>query len=280
PTRSASFRASVLNSAVWVLRGFLIVIFTSLSHFTHLAWCPKVLDQINVSYQSIINHPEVIKHLLSQSVEQLDSLRSISPNAGGLIVASSYLHALQIQSILSSQFGKESTLVSCRLDDSPELIEYFKNSQSEWIISIAMISEGTDIPRLQVCCNLTDVTTELYFRQILGRILRVTQAQSHFAYMFMLAEPKLVEYAKRLDEAIPGTYTYQKSAHLLDSIDNSTSKELPYKTSSSDNSKTSTGLHFDSLNTNTHQLGSKNQVDELVLSSFKSQILSSYLIYA
>ncbi|MGL4475768.1 MAG: hypothetical protein ACRCT7_15130, partial [Shewanella sp.] len=49
-TRSASFRASVLNSAVWVLRGFLIVIFTSLSHFTHLAWCPKVLDQITIAF--------------------------------------------------------------------------------------------------------------------------------------------------------------------------------------------------------------------------------------
>jgi superfamily II DNA or RNA helicase len=240
----------------------------------------NLLEEGDVSYQAVIKHPEVIKHLLSQSVEQLNSLRSSSPNAGGLIVASSYLHALQIQSILSGHFNKESTLVSCRLDDSPELIEYFKNNQSEWIISIAMISEGTDIPRLQVCCNLTDVTTELYFRQMLGRILRVTQTQSHFAYMFMLAEPKLVEYAKRLDEAVPGTYTYQKSAHLLDSIDNSTPKELPKKPSSSNDSKTNTELNYDFLDTNTHQLGSKNQVDELVLSSFKSQILSSYLIYA
>ncbi|WP_350979156.1 DEAD/DEAH box helicase family protein [Shewanella sp. AC34-MNA-CIBAN-0136] len=238
----------------------------------------NLLAEADVSYQNIIKHPEVIKHLLSQSVEQLDRLRRSSPNTGGLIVASSYLHALQIQSILSGQFNKESTLVSCRLDDSVELIEYFKNNQSEWIISIAMISEGTDIPRLQVCCNLTDVTTELYFRQILGRVLRVTEAQSNFAYMFMLAEPKLVEYAKRLDEAVPGTYTYQKSANLLDSIDDSTSKELSNKISSADNNKTSTGLNFDSLNTYTHQLGSKNPVDELVLSSFKSQIISSYLI--
>jgi superfamily II DNA or RNA helicase len=239
-----------------------------------------ILEEGEVSYQTIIKHPEVIKHLLSQSIEQLDSLRCCSPNAGGLIVASSYLHALQIQSILSGQFNKESTLVSCRLDDSPELIEYFKNSQSEWIISIAMISEGTDIPRLQVCCNLTDVTTELYFRQILGRILRVTQTQSHFAYMFMLAEPKLVEYAKRLDEAVPGTYTYQKSAHLLDSIDNSTPKELPRKPSSSNDNKTSTGFDFESGGVNNHQLSGKNKIDDLVLSSFKSQILSSYLIYA
>lgn len=62
--------------------------------------------------------------------------------------------------------------------------------------------------------------------------------------------------------------------------DNSSLRVFPKKTSSSDNNKTSTELNFDSLTTNTHQLGSKKQVDELVLSSFKSQILSSYLIYA
>jgi superfamily II DNA or RNA helicase len=237
-----------------------------------------LLEDEGVSYQAIIKHPEVIKHLLSKSIEQLDNLRGSSPNAGGLIVASSYLHAFQIQSILSGHFNKESTLVSCRFDDSPELIDYFKNNQSEWIISIAMISEGTDIPRLQVCCNLTDVTTELYFRQILGRILRVTQNQSNFAYMFMLAEPKLVEYAKRLDEAVPGTYTYQKSAHLIDSIDNSTKSDFQKKPSSSKNTNTNTELDFNSSDTSNHQLDNKNRVDELILSSFKSQILSSYLI--
>lgn len=240
----------------------------------------NLLEEGGVSYQAIIKHPEVIKYLLSQSIEQLDSLRTSSHNAGGLIVASSYQHAIQIQSILSGQFNKEPTLVSCRLDDSSDLIEYFKHNQTEWIISIAMISEGTDIPRLQVCCNLTDVTTELYFRQILGRVLRVTQAQSNFAYMFMLAEPKMVEYAKRLDEAIPGTYTYQKSADLLDSIDDSVPKGSVDKPSPPHHNKTNTEFDFDSLYTNTHKLGSNNQVDELVLSSFKSQILSSYLSYA
>ncbi len=124
-----------------------------------------LLKEGGISYQSILRHPEVIKHMLEKSINQLNMLRENSASAGGLIVASSYLHALQIQSILSGHFKKQSILVSCRQDDSPELIANFRKSSSEWIISIAMISEGTDIPRLQVCCNLTDVTTELYFRQ-------------------------------------------------------------------------------------------------------------------
>jgi len=66
-----------------------------------------------------------------------------------------------------------------------------------------MVSEGTNIPRLQVCCNLTNIKTEMYFRQILGRILRKTDAPNQEAYMFIPAEPSLVEYAYRVAQDIP-----------------------------------------------------------------------------
>jgi superfamily II DNA or RNA helicase len=66
-----------------------------------------------------------------------------------------------------------------------------------------MISEGTDIPRLKVCCHLTRVKTELYFRQVLGRILRSTGIEKDEGFLFMPAEPNLVEYAERVVENIP-----------------------------------------------------------------------------
>ena len=156
----------------------------------------ELLESGDVSYRMILKQPEVITYMLSLSIQKLDKLRTNSPNSGGLIVASSYQHALQIQSILYGHFGKEATLVSYRLDDSPELINRFREDTSEWIISIAMISEGTDIPRLQVCCNLTDVTTELYFRQILGRILRMTSCPNQEAWLYTFAAPKLIEFAE------------------------------------------------------------------------------------
>ena len=179
----------------------------------------ELLKSGDVSYHMILKQPEIITYMLSLSIQKLDELRKTNHRAGGLIVAASYEHALQIQSILSGHFGKDATIVSYRLDDSPELIRCFREDTSEWIISIAMISEGTDIPRLQVCCNLTDVTTELYFRQILGRILRMTTHQTAMGYMFILAEPGLVEYAERLNEAIPGVYHYEKTEKMLDGVD-------------------------------------------------------------
>lgn len=66
-----------------------------------------------------------------------------------------------------------------------------------------MISEGTDIPRLQVCCHLSRVKTELYFRQVLGRILRVNKAINQEAWLYTFAAPKLVEFANRIAEEIP-----------------------------------------------------------------------------
>ncbi|WP_133013114.1 DEAD/DEAH box helicase [Marinomonas flavescens] len=236
-----------------------------------------LLNEGEVSYQTVIRHPEVIKHLLSLSVHRLNILRKSSPNAGGLIVASSYEHALQIQSILLDHFNKESTLVSCRHDDSPELINRFRKDNSEWIISIAMISEGTDIPRLQVCCSLTDVTTELYFRQILGRIIRMTKDQSDIANMYMLAEPNLVAFAERLNKAIPGTYNYQKTEELLNSIE-----DTPSSTSNGNQGPYTDGTiqpetDLDEFISDNHDLLKLTGLNELTMHSFKSKIISYYL---
>ncbi|MEO9656252.1 DEAD/DEAH box helicase [Marinomonas sp.] len=237
----------------------------------------SLLSEGEVSYQTVIRHPEVIKHLLSLSVNQLNALRKKSFSAGGLIVASSYEHALQIQSILLDHFNKKSTLVSYRHDDSPELIKRFRKDNSEWIISIAMISEGTDIPRLQVCCSLTDVTTELYFRQIIGRIIRMTKDQSPVANMYMLAEPNLVEFADRLNKAIPGTYNYQKTEELLNSIDTPNSKNGGSRDSYRDDVLTPETNLDDFILSNDHDLLKQTGLNELTMSSFKSKIISYYL---
>ena len=66
-----------------------------------------------------------------------------------------------------------------------------------------MISEGTNIPRLQICCHLTNIKTEMHFRQILGRILRMTGSKNQEAIMYMPAEPKLLEYAYRVKQDVP-----------------------------------------------------------------------------
>ena len=89
------------------------------------------------------------------------------------------------------------------LDDPVGEITRFKSSGVQWIVSVGMVSEGTDIPRLQVCCHLSHVKTELYFRQVLGRILRVSSAMNQEAWLYTIAERKLICFAERIAEDIP-----------------------------------------------------------------------------
>ena len=43
----------------------------------------------------------------------------------------------------------------------------------------------------------------MHFRQILGRILRVTNSKNQDSIMYMPAEPKLLEYAYRVNQDVP-----------------------------------------------------------------------------
>ncbi|MGR5299474.1 DEAD/DEAH box helicase, partial [Vibrio mediterranei] len=100
-------------------------------------------------------------------------IRTQNQNAGGLVVASSVQHAQEIKNILLHKYQQTVSIVTYRHEAPLAEIECFRKNSTQWIVSVGMISEGTDIPRLQVCCHISSVKTELYFRQVLGRILRV-----------------------------------------------------------------------------------------------------------
>jgi superfamily II DNA or RNA helicase len=120
-------------------------------------------------------------------------------------VAASVEHAMLIATILENTCGEIPAIVTYMHEDSQQTIQQFRNANTKWIVSVGMISEGTDIPRLQVCCHLTRVKTELYFRQVLGRILRVQNNAHEDALLLMPAEPKLMEFAHRIAEDIPSS---------------------------------------------------------------------------
>ncbi|MDP2562775.1 DEAD/DEAH box helicase [Psychrobium sp. 1_MG-2023] len=181
------------------------------SHFTSFI---DLLSQSIVPYSEIVTNTSVIEKLLTHSGHKLNKLRSINKEAGGLIVASSIAHAWKIQLILKQTIGESAVVVTSDEGNGNDLIRSFRYNQDKWIISVGMISEGTNIPRLQVCCYLSNVKTEMYFRQVLGRILRVTQGASQRAFLFMPAEPNLVEYAYRVAQDIPDSLPKVKFAQM------------------------------------------------------------------
>jgi superfamily II DNA or RNA helicase len=161
-----------------------------------------LLTNSECTYKDVIEHPTIIERLLTMTKIKLDELRKSSPDTGGLIVAATVEHAKYIQCSLA-KMGEISAIVNYLEPYPLSIIERFKHSNEKWIISVGMISEGTNIPRLQVCCYLSLVKTELYFRQVLGRVMRVHKNTSETGYLFMPAHKKLLEYAQRISEDIP-----------------------------------------------------------------------------
>ena len=162
-----------------------------------------LLSQSIIPYQEIIENEKVIKYIISSAQKKLSSIRIKNSDAAGLIVASSVEHARQISALMKACFNEDAVVVTYRESEPTSIIQQFRYAQTKWIISVGMISEGTNIPRLQVCCHLTNIKTEMHFRQILGRILRMTDSKNNEAVMFIPAEPKLLEYAYRVKEDVP-----------------------------------------------------------------------------
>ncbi|MFO1387704.1 DEAD/DEAH box helicase [Cellvibrio sp.] len=170
-----------------------------------------LLKESDCSYQDVIENEALMTYLLEQSAKKLRSLRKHHADAAGLIVAASVEHAYKIADSLQRCTGDTAVVVTYMGDAPQAAIAAFRTSSEPWIISVGMVSEGTNIPRLRVCCHLTRVKTELHFRQVLGRILRTDGIHHGDSYLYVPAEPSLAEYAGRVIEEIPHTGTLRRN---------------------------------------------------------------------
>ncbi|UQN43517.1 DEAD/DEAH box helicase [Agarivorans sp. B2Z047] len=164
----------------------------------------------HVRYDTVLTHPTFLRHVLGLANTKLLELRKTDLKAAGLVVASSINHAYAIARLLEDKFGQPVTVVHHGAFEAQQIISRFKNGTAPWIVSVGMISEGTDIPRLQVCCHLSRVKTELYFRQVLGRVLRRTQSKNQQAWLYAAATPSIKSFCLGLLEDIPYALLIEK----------------------------------------------------------------------
>lgn len=162
----------------------------------------KLLRESPVSYEDLIFHEDALNQLLDLGSKKLDEVRILKPNAAGLVVATNIEHAQQIALALKGK-GESFQVVTTRTPDAQQVINGFKNNDCRWIVAVGMISEGTDIPRLQVCCYLSRIRTELHYRQVLGRVLRRMGEVDDQAWLFVLAEPTLKRFSQRIADDLP-----------------------------------------------------------------------------
>jgi len=130
--------------------------------------------------------------VLRRAVDQLDRIRAGQANAGGLIIAMDQDHARGIVALLRNRFGIRAALATSDDPDSSRRIAEFAAGTEPWLVSVRMVSEGVDIPRLRVGVYATTTTTELFFRQAVGRFVRWTPGiRNQKAFLFIPDDHRL-----------------------------------------------------------------------------------------
>ncbi len=155
-----------------------------------------------VRYQDLLDNQQAQQYMLQTANEKLDELRLTVPDAAGLIVASTIEHACLVAEVLET-LNQSVMVVTSDSPDARNQIHQFRKGNQRWIVAVGMVAEGTDIPRIQVCCHLTRIRTELHFRQVLGRALRRRGESDALAWMYIYAEPTLTEFASRVADDLP-----------------------------------------------------------------------------
>lgn len=143
---------------------------------------------------------EWLPTVLSHAHRQLGQIRERQPDAGGLVIASDQDHAQAIARLLRDRFRVIATVAVSEDSDASNKIDRFANGVDPWIVAVRMVSEGVDIPRLRVGVHATTTTTELFFRQAVGRIVRYTGGRAR-AYMYVPDDPRLRHYANTIAES-------------------------------------------------------------------------------
>jgi superfamily II DNA or RNA helicase len=129
---------------------------------------------------------EWMPHVLQQAHTQLRSIREHQPDAGGLVIATDQDHAKGIARLFRDRFKVKAVVATSDDPEASTHISRFAASADPWIVAVRMVSEGVDIPRLRVGVFATTTTTELFFRQAVGRLVRWSRGvkgQKSFLYI-------------------------------------------------------------------------------------------------
>lgn len=157
---------------------------------------------------------DFVAEMIRVAHSKLQEIRRSIPDAAAMAVCMDITHAKSIAQLVKRETGCTATIIVSDEETATGTVEQFRYSRSEWLISVRQVSEGTDIKRLQVLCYLTNASTELIFRQLIGRVSRVRfqddedidipeeAVQTDLeAFVFLPADPRLIRHAKNIQDA-------------------------------------------------------------------------------
>lgn len=153
--------------------------------------------------------------------ERLMQIRADHHDAGALTIAKDCDHARHIAAILEKVTGSMPPIAISDDPDSSQIIAEFARGRHPWLVAVKMVSEGVDIPRLRVGVYSTNVTTELFFRQVCGRFIRMMLGlEDQNAYLFFPRDPILIGYAQEIKK--------ERDHQLTEEIERTQREETPH----------------------------------------------------
>lgn len=139
--------------------------------------------------------------VLTLAHRQVLHLRHQDPDAAGIVIAMDQDHARGIGRLLQARLGVTPIVVTSDDPQASRRIGAFAAGRAPWIVAVRMVSEGVDIPRLRVGVYATTTGTELFFRQAVGRLVRLRGSlRPQYAYMFIPDDRRLRRWAFEIAE--------------------------------------------------------------------------------
>lgn len=140
--------------------------------------------------------------VIADAHSQLTRLRKEEqPDSGGLIVSMDQDHARWVADLVGRITGvKAAVAVSDDPAASGVIEDFGGHKKQQWLVAVNMVSEGVDIPRLRVGVYGTNVLTEMYFRQVVGRFVRMQDGmpRPQRAWLYLPKDPVLAHYARQI----------------------------------------------------------------------------------
>lgn len=173
-------------------------------------------DEASLRLRNILNPSgQFVAETIRQAHAKLQEVRRHIPDAGAMAVCIDQSHAAKVAQVIKRETGCTPSVIVSDSDVATDDVNSFRKSDKQWIVSVRQVSEGTDIKRLHVLCYLTNATTELFFRQLIGRVCR-TRYQDEMspdapneeaasldleAFVYLPADPRLIENARNIESA-------------------------------------------------------------------------------
>lgn len=155
---------------------------------------------------------DFVREQIKQAHQKLLDVRSSFPDAAALAACIDQSHAVAVADVIREVTGCQPSVIVSDTEIENDTVRSFRGNSREWIVAVRKVSEGTDIKRLQVLCYLTNTTSELFFRQLVGRVSRYRGNEDREAYVYLPADPRLIACAQNIENAQVQALKHQRDS--------------------------------------------------------------------